>query len=217
MLKVIEFVIVRVGIKFASESSISNLIDLEELRIKENPIKSINLSIFSRFLSLKILDFSFNHIESISLDFGMSVIPNLKELGLAGNYFKKFDATILTEFKHLNIISLAMNEISKITENSFNSLSIKELDLSDQNFVSIDFDAIKDCEYLESIVLSNNMLERITPGFIKNSPRLRDINLFGNFIEELVYDNFGKLDNLSLLYLAKNHITLLLNQVHLFI
>ncbi|RZC32607.1 LRR 8 domain containing protein [Asbolus verrucosus] len=109
----------------------------------------------------------------------------------------------------LALIRIILNPISTIRKNVFNTIRVKEIDLS-QNFITaIETEAFDNNTHLEILKLNNNQIKEINPNWFVNSPKVYKLSAIYNDIKTIPAEAFKNMDqNRPLkLRLSANRIT----------
>ncbi|CAF0717670.1 unnamed protein product [Brachionus calyciflorus] len=190
--------------------AISNLRNLNTLKLKGFHVKNLDSSILKRLNRIEVLSLQFCSIEKIEPNAFDGLKNNLKELYLDGNLLQQIptEALSLISFKQLKILSLSQNSIKILNLNSFGfgpSSLLSKLDLSYNGLRQIDSQAFNTFnKTLESLLLQNNEINSFNLKFVQNLPELKDLNLDFNLLNRLDNFLFSKSSNLQSLSLQGN-------------
>jgi len=141
-----------------------------------------NLEQAKLFSSLEYLDISQTSIEDFDASF--RDFPALKKLVLIGNNLKSFNLTDLP--KSLNRLDLSSNAFGEMTVGPLGAGSPLEVDLSNCELTSIDFNAgAEDDHRLLNLNLADNELEDGLSGSLRGFRSLKDLVLDNSDVREL--------------------------------
>ena len=158
-----------------------------------------------KIVTLKILDFSFNKIDSIDGVNFFSKFPILDSLDLSFNEFHSLLNSYFPNLSQLKYLYLNNNQILTIQNETFNHLkNLIHLDLS-QNLIydlSVNFSFY--LSNLKELHLKSNELERISKENIQGLISLKHFDLSQNHIFSLENDIFSHSVNISILKLSSN-------------
>lgn len=174
-------------------------VQLNTGRLKEIPFK-LRICKDLRYLDL------FGNTISIIPDWFYE-FKNLEHLSLKNNSFKDLPIIIFT-IENLKFFNISENQISKITDHYFGSLMhIEKVDLSYNqiSFLSQDKITYSKCN---NLILRGNRLENF-PIALKDCNSLEKLDLSENNISEIDDDIFENLENLVELNLGFNNLTYL--------
>ncbi|XP_072051979.1 uncharacterized protein [Amphiura filiformis] len=99
------------------------------------------------------------------------------------------------------------NKITDFSPKVFDGIRmIKRLLVSGHNFTHLPPDLFSNTEFLD-VQLDMNHLEELPDGFLRSSPNLTELSLYGNRLKYISNKTFEGLTSLSRLYLFRNQIT----------
>ncbi|GAB6020324.1 hypothetical protein CHUAL_003038 [Chamberlinius hualienensis] len=166
-------------------ATFSSMINLEELILSDNSIRSISLSAFHGANKLWKLDLSDNELTSPPLSSSFDQ-PNL-----------------IREF------NLSRNQISKLDNGSF--VTLTELELLDLSFTDLEFislNAFQGLDNLRSLSLKGNRISQLTSDtFSLGLSKLSELNLDENLISDVALNTFARLKVLQTLRLSHNKLS----------
>ncbi|KAL6201770.1 hypothetical protein ACLB2K_025482 [Fragaria x ananassa] len=150
------------------------------IQIPHSPLRSVN------FTSLLVLDISSNAINS-SFPSWIFNLTNLKKLDASGNSFQGQIPKVFGRFCSLRILDLSDNSFSGGLEEVLNDFS---------NCTS---------HILESLKLSENMLEGELPAALGMIENLKKLDLHSNQLSGPIPQSIGNLSSLKTLNISDNH------------
>jgi internalin A len=138
--------------------------------------------------NLQKLYLSFNKIQDISF---LKDLKNLQKLELQNNQIQ--DVSFLKDLKNLQTLYLRNNQIQDI---SFlkDLKNLQTLDLWGNQIQDISF--LKDLKNLQSLNLSENQIQDISLAFLNHFPKLENLYLSGNPIQNIPKEIFDKQGNI---------------------
>ncbi|UJG43712.1 MAG: leucine-rich repeat domain-containing protein [Candidatus Heimdallarchaeum endolithica] len=161
------------SIKF---TQMAEFTELEQIDLSHNNLSQIKFRELSGCTNLKVLDLSYNKMSEVNF-VGIQYLKNLEEIDLSYNKIKKIDLSLLTELKNLSKINIESNKIVELkiddvfqNLSSFNisdnllkeinlkplaTLTLKNLILSRNKFLSIDLSDLRKCKKLEDLKLDD--------------------------------------------------------------
>lgn len=129
-------------------------------------------------------------------------------INLSFNYIKYIPSYVFFTkgYRKLNKIELQNNQVSNIHKYAFKSLAnLKEINLSDNNITSLETVTFKSNKMLEKLDLTSNKIN-FNAYFFLNSLSLETLILTDNRIERIYERTFYKLPKLRNLHLDKNFV-----------
>jgi len=189
---------------------------LKELDFIGNLITKITKDTFSGLKELKVLNLSYNPINSIDPD-AFKNNPKLEKLYLTGNEITKYNAATFRGLTELKTLNLSSNPKYIFDQNAFkDNANLKELDLSYNEITEIKADTFSGLRGLETLDLSYNQIKSIHPDAFKNHPKLNYIYFTGNkgtlSKEQLAQLNFNSKRRLITIHLPTKYESILLHQ-----
>ena len=178
------------------------------IEICNKPKLNIRSEIFSitnklDVVNLKIVKCDFEHINDIFLN----KFDNLENLDLHANKINHLPNGIFSSLVHLSIIDLSFNSINHIDDYFFTeNIRLSSINLSNNKLKEINDTAIKNLFHLETFDLSYNRIAKLQDTFLDND-NLRCLKLGNNSISAISDFAFVKLPNLHVLKLDHNKIT----------
>ncbi|KFB51684.1 hypothetical protein ZHAS_00019769 [Anopheles sinensis] len=148
-----------------------NLPALKALTLERNNITDlswINQVVLSQ---LKILLLADNAITQLPITW--NTLPKLTTLGLQGNRLRTLDMGWFRSLKSVEQIYLAKNQLEAVFSSgpAFRWPSLKLLNLSNNRISKLNFSGCQ-MSSLSTLVLHDNLLQRIPPGIFQQSPAL---------------------------------------------
>lgn len=154
-----------------------------------------------------------NRLTSINENIFQSLVT-LEELNLGGNKINKIEPRAFENLKNLKKFNLNFNEITEINPNIFKSFEyltdLQELDLGGNRNDKIDPKAFEKLKNLKTLILRSNAFTEIDQVDLCESfkylPRLQELDLSKNKIENICPNAFEKLKSLKKLSLCDNNL-----------
>jgi len=214
------------------EETFDGLRSLEVLDLSGNLLQSNQLRnrLFRDLDSLSELSLSRNQIESVE-DLFAPIVSSLKILKLAHNSLTKISSNVFKSMTQLKELDISYNNILEIEPNAFQELSslihllasqnkmiqldgnifqrnshLLVLDLSKNRFQSAP-SSLKHLKLLQTLDLSENMLDSVESAAFLNLQQLWRIQLHGNRIRNVTENQFRQLHALQILDLSSNKIS----------
>ncbi|XKL61644.1 hypothetical protein PGB90_001477 [Kerria lacca] len=205
--------------------------NLKEVHLFNNSINVLAPGLLEGLDQLVILDLSRNELTSswVNKD-TFSGLIRLVVLNIGYNQLTKIDSHVFQDLYSLQILNLEHNNIESITDSSFSALNnlhalklsynklvtvetfhfaglfvINQLYLDHNRIMSIDGRTFENCSNLHDLGLYGNVLTKI-PESIKQLHFLKNLDLGGNRIQQIINSSFEGLDQLNSLILSDNHI-----------
>ncbi|XP_050029797.2 uncharacterized protein [Dermacentor andersoni] len=156
-------------------------------------------------LAPRHVSFSVNHIESLPEGLFQGLDDVVVHLDLAHNKLREFPRTI-GKLRRLHTLNMRDNQLSEFGEYDLFScrVSLRVLDISDNNFDAVPKIALKFLSRLKSLNMADNALTSIERQDFKHGlDGLLSLDLSGNnivYIEEHAFEMLSKLANLRLAY-----------------
>jgi Leucine-rich repeat (LRR) protein len=175
--------------------------------ISNNSIRTVEPLIHRPvFVSLRMLDLSFNQISELNLNNVASDNEdddyNFPKINLSNNRLKHIDQSLFNSFRKLLDLNLVSNEIAWIEPHSFYDLSLLiDLNISSNKLASLDVASFSGLTLLATLNLSFNSIEIIQKGLFSDLLKLVQLDLRENklkFIENYAFQNLVSLKYLNL-------------------
>ncbi|XP_063994325.1 slit homolog 3 protein-like [Diachasmimorpha longicaudata] len=207
------------------DATLTHLSSLQTLNLSGNQLKILGARWFEALGRLRELDVSRNGLTKAASG-ALQPLPGLSVLRLAENPLMERDVSLLLGTgrrletvdasrtgllrvpaaltRSVRALRLAGNKLTCIRDGDFDGYPLlKILDLSDNLLNVVEEDALGRLETLEELNLSGNRLKFI-PKRLPNS--LIHLNLHGNVIEDVSFDDLNGIDNIHSLILDNNMI-----------
>ncbi|XP_008288626.1 toll-like receptor 22 [Stegastes partitus] len=181
-------------------------INVTELDLSHNSIKTIYDNAFSSLRSLRILTLSHNRLPSVPA--ATRNLPALSELDLSTNNISALGCHDFANQTKLRQLSLYQNSIPALKDCLFQDLKQLQVLKLQNNHISKLNSAFK--EHLHNLTrlnLNGNKLTAIKQGEFKGLQSLQNLSLHQNQIKELERDSFIGLANLTEMSLQSNALT----------
>ncbi|XP_055682939.1 protein artichoke-like [Lutzomyia longipalpis] len=144
---------------------------VKHLNLSHNSLEDIDTTVFEYFQQLRTLDLSHNQLRKISTEL-LASLTSVEVLNLEGN--------LIFDIEDLDGDSQDSDEGTRNR-----TLSIKELNLSKNNFAVITGKTFADFDKLEQLDVSRNKIGNVNQKAFKNMKNLRWVDLSENTIEDL--------------------------------
>lgn len=196
-----------------------NFQTLENLNLAKNEITLIPIKIIQNLTNLKTLVLSHNNLSNLpNLNL---LLNNLHSLHLRNNSFSSYPVSINT-LKRLIVLDISYNKLTFLP-NDINHLNLLvTLNVSNNQIKFIE-DFTADFEFLNTIDFSNNKLKMLPKSISllsnlkslnlannnmktlpKLSPSITHLNLSGNNLDYISFNDFSHMKNLQYLNLSNN-------------
>ncbi|XP_035695282.1 LOW QUALITY PROTEIN: polycystin-1-like [Branchiostoma floridae] len=147
-----------------AEDAFKSLQNLEELIMDRNNISSLPNRVFNNLSSLKILNLTYNCLESLEVN-SFEGLTSLEELLLQGNKLNSVPDDLFADSSAIAVLSFRENLLTTLPENVFQNLtSLQELDLSKNRLTSMSKQLFTGLHMLHTLDLSSNELDNLTYG-----------------------------------------------------
>lgn len=140
---------------------------------------------FSGLSRLRLLNLGFNRLAG-EIPFSLSECVGLWVLNLAGNALNGTIPWSLGSFPALRALYLSFNRLGGVVPDVFGNTL--------------------DCEHLEHVNLSENLLNGDIPGSFGNCSKLKTLLLFSNMLDGSIPRELGQLRQLQILDVSRNHL-----------
>lgn len=187
-----------------------NLSNIQYIDISSNQLKlhqaEALLRLFSQLQSIRALDLSNNHLESLQSGI-FDGLKSLEFLSLSGNSIVYIERNTFQALTSLRALNLNDNQLQTIDENWFSniSLSIRELDLRSNNIDSIDNGDLMHLVKLEKLILTSNRLAYINEEAFTDS-EIQELYLNNNRLKSVPKEALLQLSKLVILSMDNNPI-----------
>ncbi|XP_036121981.1 leucine-rich repeats and immunoglobulin-like domains protein 1 isoform X5 [Molossus molossus] len=179
------------------------------LFLQHNKIRSVEGAQLKAYLSLEVLDLSWNSITEVQSTCFLHG-PPIKELNLASNRIGTLESGAFDGLsRSLLTLRLSKNRITQLPVKAFRLPRLTQLVLSFNNLTRLDEESLADLSSLTILRLSHNSISHISEGAFKGLRNLRVLDLDHNEISGTIEDTSGAfmgLDSLSKLTLFGNKI-----------
>ncbi|KAM7063028.1 leucine-rich repeats and immunoglobulin-like domains protein 1 isoform 5-T5 [Molossus nigricans] len=179
------------------------------LFLQHNKIRSVEGAQLKAYLSLEVLDLSWNSITEVHSTCFLHG-PPIKELNLASNRIGTLESGAFDGLsRSLLTLRLSKNRITQLPVKAFRLPRLTQLVLSFNNLTRLDEESLADLSSLTILRLSHNSISHISEGAFKGLRNLRVLDLDHNEISGTIEDTSGAfmgLDSLSKLTLFGNKI-----------
>ncbi|KAL3289714.1 hypothetical protein HHI36_023114 [Cryptolaemus montrouzieri] len=135
----------------------NNLVELKFLNISHNKLSQVNVYAFDRLRELITLDLSYNAMQYI-LPKWFECMPKLEHLFLRGNYFGDMSYLLKYSFnsKSLKTLDLSKSYISYLKSDVFKLPNLEYLDLSENQLISLSQKIINPLRSLKVLKINGN-------------------------------------------------------------
>lgn len=196
--------------------SLQNLQNLEELKICYSILKKLENEALCHSSKLQSLELNFLPIKP-SPNFEIGLLKNcvnIREFSFlfCRNCFVTLPSHFFVQLPNLEALTLTSINLTYFEKNFFgvNSTKLRKLILVNANIERILPNALEDFKNLEKLaIVENPKLETLPLRLFINLPKLQDLNLKGNSLQNLSWSEFEGLKQLKRLNLAENKITAL--------
>ena len=184
---------------------IQGLKKLTFLNLSSNDISKIDTATFNETPSLHFLDLSKNRLQTLDQS-SFAALTNLTHLNLADNEVEDINGLLTTQMnlQHLNISS---NKLQWF-DYAFVPNSLRSLDIHNNQIDSVEnYYSLKDGFQLEYLDASRNRIKSL--GVLSLLPSLKTILIQDNRISDIGHNTFLNKNNLSLVNLSSNQLSIL--------
>uniref|UniRef100_A0A182K0G5 Leucine rich immune protein (Coil-less) n=1 Tax=Anopheles christyi TaxID=43041 RepID=A0A182K0G5_9DIPT len=164
--------------------TIGNLPLLQDLTFTECALRNFSFDAFGRNRQLRVLDLSYNEIESIYPSNG--VIPlAIEYLYLSSNRLENLDMSAFVSLANLAMVDLRKNNLAKVaSDRTISWPAMDMLDVSYNRMRTIDLQWLS-APNLKRLILSNNLFEKI-PERLRRFPNLQLLGIGDNNLASIV-------------------------------
>jgi Leucine-rich repeat (LRR) protein len=185
---------------------IAHLKNLEIFRGPSNLVTEIKKNTFENCTDLRIIDLSFNKIESIAAD-SFEMLENLTDLNLNSNLLKGIDPHTFSGCQMLIYLNLNGNRLEYLAEETFEYLfNLEELYLGSNQLSEISSCQFADLKRLQILHLENNKFESLNASLLQSLESLKELDISSNYLTVLGEDTFKGNQNLQTLLVSGNQI-----------
>ena len=173
--------------------------------MSSNDISKIDTATFNETPSLHFLDLSKNRLQTLDQS-SFAALTNLTHLNLADNEVEDINGLLTTQMnlQHLNISS---NKLQWF-DYAFVPNSLRSLDIHNNQIDSVEnYYSLKDGFQLEYLDASRNRIKSL--GVLSLLPSLKTILIQDNRISDIGHNTFLNKNNLSLVNLSSNQLSIL--------
>ncbi|XP_066967259.1 chaoptin-like [Macrobrachium rosenbergii] len=188
-----------------SEKTFQGLTRLRELYLHNNAIEEIAPNSFQYMTELENLDLSGNMLPVVKKEFFNTEL-SIKELSINNGQIKKIEDGALEALVYLESLSLRGNKLQSLDSSSLRLTQLYKLDLSSNNFQTLNSNSLTALPNLEELNLSNCNIENIPDNFFDASISLKTLNLAKNNIKHLGTGTFAGLSDLVNLDISENEL-----------
>ncbi|XP_013407048.2 protein slit-like [Lingula anatina] len=137
------------------------------------------------------------------------ISPRTKKLLLSGNGLSALPRGAFGNIGNLQMLSLSDNKFADLADlvavmSKNATSSILNMNLAGNRLKYIAHGAFAELTVLESLLLNDNVIEKLEPESMRNTSRLVTLEISGNFLRELHNDTFKYCTNLQHLTLKRN-------------
>ena len=199
-------------IEFISDFTFENLVNLGTLYLDNNKLKKISQFTLAKLVKLSALYFSGNLLEMIE-DGAFNTLGNLATLTLSNNLLVDPKAAVFGNLTKVTSLKLDSNKIRGFREETFSNCKLlSSLDLS-KNILNESF-LFSGLQNINWFTLEFNKIEILKQDtFLKISKSPSFLSLRQSKIERIETGAFQNLNQLAVLDLSYNHLTILENGV----
>jgi len=190
-------------------NSFSGLVGLRELDLTGNRIPALPLGIFDPLGLLETLSLANNEIRHVEY-MPFQSCRDLRTLDISNNLLPGISVDWFVPTTRLSVLKLAYNRIESIQTGSFDQLTqLEELDLRENYLSDLGSGLFARCRSLHKLDLTRNPLRQFpSPGTtFSGLTALRQLDLTGCCITELVLNSSAPLPALTELHLGNNLLT----------
>ncbi|KAI6203456.1 LRRCT domain-containing protein [Aphelenchoides besseyi] len=178
-----------------------DLVDLRELRLTRNSIRSLDIDVFSALPKLEHLDLSHNQISNIESE-AFAGLEVLELLNLTGNNLQIVEPRWFDGLSHLLVLDLSNNSLRSVSSAAFTGLvALESLELGNNELDHIHAHMFTAQRQLKALDLQNNRVQTLGVGCLDGLTALVTLNLAGNplrFVETSNWIFTSALENLDL-------------------
>ncbi|XP_036991410.2 leucine-rich repeats and immunoglobulin-like domains protein 1 isoform X2 [Artibeus jamaicensis] len=177
------------------------------LFLQHNKIRSVEGSRLKAYLSLEVLDLSWNNItemRSACFLYG----PPIKELNLASNRISTLESGAFDGLsRSLLTLRLSKNRITQLPVKAFKLPRLTQLDLNRNRIRLIEGLTFQGLDSLEVLKLQRNNISKLTDGAFWGLSKMHVLILSYNNLTRLDEESLADLSSLSILRLSHNSIS----------
>ncbi|XP_036896801.1 leucine-rich repeats and immunoglobulin-like domains protein 1 isoform X2 [Sturnira hondurensis] len=177
------------------------------LFLQHNKIRSVEGSQLKAYLSLEVLDLSWNNItemRSTCFSYG----PPIKELNLASNRISTLESGAFDGLaRSLLTLRLSKNRITQLPVKAFKLPRLTQLDLNRNRIRLIEGLTFQGLDSLEVLKLQRNNISKLTDGAFWGLSKMHVLILSYNSLTRLDEESLADLSSLSILRLSHNSIS----------
>lgn len=180
--------------------------NLNELKLTQGRLKSINKNSLAGLKKLECIDFEDNHISLIE-EGCFEHLDRIKYIKLSKNRIDKLSKEMLRGLETLDSFEIDYNQLKSVPELTFVSLkNLTVLKICNNNLSSIMKKSFAGLEKLKILYLNENRISSIDDSSFNELENLVELNLSNNKLTEITNDIFDGLDKLEILDLSNNSI-----------
>ena len=185
-------------------SPVSDLKELDHIRLDRNVIKEVDLSPIENHPSIANLWLGTNRLREVDLA-PLSNCSRFRSLGLSSNSLEAVYLDPLRRCPYLLYIVLSKNKIRRIDlEPLVAARKLEELTLSKNRLADLDLSPIRNCPQLKYLKLDGNEIGSVDLSPLRNCTNLKQLHLQGNRLQTIDLVPLRHIQGLQSIDLTKN-------------
>ncbi|KAG7508866.1 leucine-rich alpha-2-glycoprotein-like [Solea senegalensis] len=154
-------------------------------------------------LNTTMLTIQFTNITSIA-ERHLNATPLLQGLHVYSNHLQHLSSDLLRGVRHLNTVDLTGNKISDLPADVFSHAPLHSLVLKNNLIEKVDAEWLPDNSSLTWLDLSGNHIRKAPAALLQRLPLLENLDLSNNHMEAIPANSFNRLSKLERLNLQDN-------------
>ncbi|XDV35197.1 hypothetical protein PO909_005191 [Leuciscus waleckii] len=197
------------GVLSMYKSSLEHLVNLTELRIRNNRLTQLNDTL-QVLPNLRLLDLYFNDIKKLDCS-DFANLTQLRQLFLGGNGIVTINACIFKDLGNLDELILHSNSLLMLGDAfTYGPQNLRYLDLTGNKLSTLENLSFKALRSLQVLYLTDNQILTIKPHAFEGLINLAEISLACNKITQRtpkIFAGFAAMARLQILDLSCNYLS----------